>query len=250
MPSPESAEAASKVATDFSYYEFARDFAGPIVTILVAIFTVWYAFKQIGIQHMNSIKAQKEETKRKTRIETFKEIDALLNYSSTVIRKVNTYFMVQKYSPSPIDVQPSLGNEILITQELTQALLSTISKIESLEIIDPTLFRVFRYSIQSVVHDVLHLHEIEDRSQKIDRSIDLTNTALTYFADFQICLQNMAYKDIFDSSVQHRDPPDKRQKVITNNPNELEELEYYFLNETEWGREIQKWEKYADEKYS
>ncbi len=249
MPNPESTEVIEKIAANFSYYDFAKDFAGPIVTVLVAIFTVWYAFTQIRIQHGNSIKAQKEEAKRKTRIETFKELDALLNSSSTVIRKVNTYYMVQKYSTSSVDAQQAVGTEIVLTQELNQALLSVISKIESLEIIDQLLFRVFRYSAQSVVHDILHLHEIKDRNQKTDSLIEFTNTALDYFSDFQKCLQNMAYKDIFDSSVQHRVPPDQRRKVITNEPNELKKLEDYFLKETAWGKEIQKWEKYADEKY-
>lgn len=245
MPSPDPTEPVTNLATDLTLYEFAKDFGGLIVTILVAFFTVLYAFKQIRIQHRNSIEAQKEETKRKTRIETFKDLDVLLNASSTLVRQVNTHSRVQ----SLIDPQQVSENELIITQELIQALLAVVSKIESLEIIDQLLFRVFRYSIQSVVHDISYLSEIKDQKQRIDRLIELTDTTVLYFSDFQICLQNMAYRDVFDSSVQHRDPPDKRHKVITNNPNELKNLEDYFLKETAWGKEIQKWEKYAEEKY-
>ena len=71
-----------------------------------------------------------------------------------------------------------------------------------------------------------------------------------YCGDFQVCMQNMAYGEVFDSEVPHRVPADKRYKVITNEEENLEELHEYFLKETNWGKSCLKHEKETEEKFS
>ena len=71
-----------------------------------------------------------------------------------------------------------------------------------------------------------------------------------YFGDFQVCMQNMAYGEVFDSDVPHRVPADKRYKVITNCPDSLDKLHDYFWQETNWGKNCIKYENEAKEKFS
>ena len=71
-----------------------------------------------------------------------------------------------------------------------------------------------------------------------------------YLTDFQVCLQNMAYGEVFNSQVPYREPPDKRVKVITMDPENLEDLHHFFQRETKWGKNAIQYEKEADEKYS
>lgn len=73
--------------SDVSCYEVAKDFAGPTLTALAVVVSFIIAFKQLSKQHSNTIKAQKEETKRITRIELFKEVSLLIEQSSSVIIK-------------------------------------------------------------------------------------------------------------------------------------------------------------------
>jgi hypothetical protein len=62
---------------DVTCYEVVKDFSGPVAVVLVAFFSVRFAFHQIAVQHENTLKAQIEEQKRQTRIELFKEIGNL-----------------------------------------------------------------------------------------------------------------------------------------------------------------------------
>ncbi len=131
-----------------------------------------------------------------------------------------------------------------------KALLSIISSVESREIVSFKLFRVFRYSLQSIHHDLLSLQSEKDRSLVLNKLLDLTNDAQMYCGDFQVCLQNMAYGEVFDSKVPYRVPADKRIKVITNDPENLNALHEYFKRDTNWGKTCNKYEKEAEEKYS
>jgi hypothetical protein len=128
--------------------------------------------------------------------------------------------------------------------------LAVVSKVESHEIINLKLFRVFRFSLQSIVHDMMKLQFHKDRRKLLEIIIELTNDAQSYLADFQVCMQNFAYSEVFDSEVPHRVPADKRCKVITNDPVELDLLLEYFSTETNWGKSCIQYEKEAKERYT
>ena len=53
---------------------------------------------QLSKQHKNTLELKKEETKSKTRIDLFKEINVLLESSNTKIREVHSYCFGKKYS--------------------------------------------------------------------------------------------------------------------------------------------------------
>ncbi|MGY5452257.1 hypothetical protein ACVFI8_15120 [Agarivorans sp. MS3-6] len=122
------------------------------------------------------------------------------------------------------------------------SLLAVISKIESHEIINPSLFRTFRFSIQAIHYELISIQFEENREVVLDSFIRQSEEALMYFGDFQICLQNIAYSDVFECEVESRVPADPNIKVITSDEDNLQKLEPYFRNETKWGKVMAKYE--------
>ncbi|WP_444898880.1 hypothetical protein ACJJIX_12565 [Microbulbifer sp. VAAC004] len=221
---------------ELSCYEVVKDFSSPVITALVAGFTVWFAFKKIGKQHRNTLDAQREESKRAVKIELFKEIVALVCNVSAVVREISSFCTVKKYSNIEMIGELNHSEYLELSGKLNHSLLAVVSKIESNEIVNPTLFRVSRYSLQSIVHDVMKLQFLEDRALILEKIIELTGDAQCYLGDFKVCMQNMTYGDVFNTKLAPRAPLDKECKVINNDPIQLELLEKYFLNETNWGK--------------
>ena len=236
---------------DISCYEVAKDFAGPILAVIAVISSILIAFKQISKQHSNAIEAQKEEAKRNTRIELFKDVSLLIEQSSAVIREVNSYCNVKKFNPNPNVIALLDHKEYLdLSQRVNQALLLLVSKVESHEIVHPKLFKTFRFSLQSIVHDVMQLRHDTTSTTCLNKMMDYTSDASCYLGDFQVCLQNLAYGDIFNSRIEARVPIDKSLKVIEDHPEKLDVLFNYFENESDWGVSCTKYEKEASEKFS
>ena len=250
MPASEVIAQSCFFIADVGCYQVVKDFSGPIIAVIVAFCTVKFAFKQIAAQHKNTLSAQNEESKRNTRIELFKGIGQLLDQSSMIIREVNSYCMSKKYSN--LEMKPEINHEeyLALMNKFGQALLAVSSKVESHEIVNLKLFRVFRFSLQSIHHDLLGMQLEKDRAQVLETLLELTNDAQMYFGDFQVCMQNMAYGEVFSSAIPHRIPADKRYKVITNDRQSLEELLDYFSKETNWGKNCLKYKKEAEEKFS
>lgn len=250
MPVQETIIKSCLYISDVSCYEVAKDFSGPVAAILLAFFSVRFAFHQIAAQHENTLKAQLEEQKRQTRIELFKEIGSLMEQSKSIVSEVGSYCTSKKYSN--IDMEGEIDNlEYLeLMKKFSQALIAVILKVESHEIVNIMLFRVFRFSLQSIHHDLLSLQFNRDRVNVLEEIVRLSDDAKMYYGDFQVCLQNMAYGEVFDSEVPRREPPDKRYKVITNDPGNLEELHKYFWRETDWGKHCIKHEEEAAERFS
>ncbi|NVK38156.1 MAG: hypothetical protein HWE18_09545 [Gammaproteobacteria bacterium] len=235
--------------SDASCYEVAKDFAGPALAALAVIVSIIIAFKQLSKQHSNTIAAQKEEAKRNTRIELFKEVSLLIEQSSAVIREVNSYCNVKKFNPNAVALL-DLQEYLELSQRVNQALLLLVSKIESHEIVHPKLFKTFRYSLQSIVHDVMKLRDDTTSTTCLNKIMDYKSDASCYLGDFQICLQNLAYGDIFKSKIEARVPIDKSLKVIEDDPEKLDVLLNYFENESNWGVSNAKYEKEALERFS
>ena len=250
MPINEIVEKSCFTISNVTCYEIAKDFSGPFLTALIAFITVKFAFKQIEKQHKNTLDAQIQESKRNTRIELFKDINALLDQVSSTVREVSTYCMVKKYSNMKMVYKINHEEYLSLSSKLNQSLLAVISKIESHEIVNLKLFRVFRFSLQSIVHDVMKMQSDNDRTMVTEQFIKLTSDAQSYLGDFQVCMQNIAYGEVFDSCVPHRIPGDKRYKVITNDPTELDSLMKYFSTETNWGKNNIKYEQEAHDNYS
>ncbi|MDO8281717.1 MAG: hypothetical protein Q7U10_03680 [Thermodesulfovibrionia bacterium] len=238
------------IFSNIGCYEIWRDFSGPLSAVVIAVITVRYAFRQLGAQHQNTLNAQKEESKRNTKIELFRDVSQLLESSSISIRDTSTFCMVKKYSNLDMKAQITVleFNEIL--SKFGDALLSIVSKVETHEIVNLKLFRAVRFSLQSIHHDLLKLRSEGDRFLVLERILELTSDAQMYIGDFQVCMQNMAYGDIFDNNVPYRVPADKRYKVITNDEANLDELIKYFWTETDWGKTCAKYEAEAKAKYS
>lgn len=250
MPEAEAIIKSCLYISDVSCYEIVRDFSGVFVAVAVALLGVGYAFKQIAEQHKNTLKAQLEEQKRNTRIELFREICGLMEQSHSVIREVNSFCMVKKYSN--VEMKSEINNQEYfdIVNKFGQALIAVVSKVESHEIVNLMLFRVFRFSLQSIHYDLLAIRFSEDRTYVLERILELTSDAQMYFSDFQVCLQNMAYGEVFESEVPKREPPDKRSKVITNDTETLKKLHHYFWHETDWGKNCIKYEEEAKARFS
>jgi hypothetical protein len=231
-------------------YDVVKDFSGPIITLAAAAFAVIWAFVQLNKQHQNKLNAQKNETKRNTKIKLFQDISQLLDQASIPIRQANSYCLSKKYSSSN-QVALLDGLEYTeLSQSINQALLSVVAKVESHEIINPLLFKTFRYSLQSIVHDIIELRHITVSTEILDKLMACISDANLYLQDFQVCMQNLAYGEVFDSSIPARVPVDKKLKVITNDKESLNELLHYFTYESNWGVACKKLEKEAHAKFS
>lgn len=235
---------------DVSCYDIINDFSGPIVTILVAFFSIRFAFSQIDKQHQNTLNAQKEEAKRNTKIELFKEINLLLDNVSSIVREVNIFCITKQHTISGIPIELNHDEYQELSVKLNQGLLAVISKVESHEIINQKLFRTFRYALQAIIHDVMQLRFNNERKLVLDSMQELSLDAQCYLYDFQVCMQNLAYGDVFDSKLPYRVPADKKLKVITTDNEKLDALLDFFSNETNWGKNLRKYEDEASEKYS
>jgi len=234
---------------EFSCYEVAKDFAGPVLAAVAVISSIVIAFKQLSKQHGNALKAQEEKAKMNVRIELFKDIGLLIEQSSAVIREVNSYCHVKKCNPSDVALL-DLQEYMALSQQVNQALLLIVSKIESHEIVHPKLFKTFRYSLQSIVYDVMKLREDTTSTTCLNKMMDYTSDASCYLGDFQVCLQNVAYGDIFKNKITARVPIDKSLKVIEDDPDKLDALLNYFEKDSNWGISNAKYEKEAREKFS
>lgn len=250
MPAQEMISKSCLFISDVNCYEVAKDFSGPIAAVLVAFFSVRFAFHQIAAQHENTLKAQVEEQKRQTRIELFKEIGSLMEQSQSIISEVGSYCTSKKYSNIEMKGEIDHLEYLELMRKFSQALIAVILKVESHEIVNLMLFRVFRFSLQSIHHDLLALQFIKDRSLVLEKIVKLTSDAQMYYGDFQVCLQNIAYGEVFKSEVPKREPADKRYKVITNDLANLEALHQYFWRETDWGKNCIKHEEEAAERFS
>ena len=237
------------IINDHTCYEIAKDFSSPVLTILAVIFSVFFAFRQLSKQHANTILAQKEEAKRNTKIELFKDISLLLDQSSAIVREINTYCNAKKYNPAAVALINHQEYSEL-SHKLNQALLIVVSKIESNEIVHPQLFKTFRFSLQSIVHDVMQLRKDTTSTTCLNKMMDYTADASDYLADFQVCMQNLAYGDTFGTKVLSRVPIDKNLKVIEDNPAKLDSLLEYFEQESNWGVSCAKYQKEAEEHFS
>jgi hypothetical protein len=235
--------------SEVSCYEVAKDFAGPVLAVIAVISSIIIAFKQLSKQHDNTLTAQKEEAKRNTKIEIFKDVSVLIEQSSAVVREVNSYCNVKRCIPNQVAI---LDNKeyLDLSQRVIQALLLIVSKVESHEIVHPILFKTFRYSLQSIVHDVMKLREDTTSTTCLNKMMNYTSDASCYLGDFQVCLQNLAYGDIFKSKIVARVPIDKNLKVIEDDPQKLATLLNFFENESNWGVSCNKYEKEAMETYS
>ena len=249
MPTSEKIVESCLFISGVGCYDVLKDFSGPIVTVVVAYFGIKFTFKQIAVQHNNAIRAQLEESKRNAKINLFKELNQMLDSSGEVIRDTSSYCMAKKYSTLAMKAEISHEEFQSILKNLSNALLAIISKIESHEVINFKLFSVFRFSLQSILHDLLSMQFDKNRVDVLEKILELTSDAQCYLGDFQICMQNMAYGEVFESSVPHRVTVDKRYKVIVDDPQKLEKLKEYFTKETNWGKSCTKYEKEAVKKF-
>lgn len=112
------------------------------------------------------------------------------------------------------------------------------------------LFKTFRYSLQSIAHDVMKLRENTTSTTCLNKMKNYTSDVSCYLGDFQICFQNLAYGDIFKSKITAREPIDKSLRVIEDDPKKLERLLNYFENESNWGVSCKKYESEAKVQFS
>lgn len=136
-----------------------------------------------------------------------------------------------------------------LSKRITHVLFLIVSKIESHEIVHEKLFKTVRYALQSIVYDVIKLRLNTTSTTCLDQILDYTSDALCYLGDFQVCLQNLAYGDVF-TKITSRAPIDKNLKVIEDDANKLKILLNYFKHESNWGVNCDKYENKAREKFS
>ncbi len=225
----------------YTWYEIARDFAPAISTVVAVLISVWYAVSQLKTQHNNALKQQAEEHKKKVQLELFESLQDRLDTCAALSESLSTDLIVKNTilrAGYPIN-----HDESALIQQISTVLKSVTEitiYIEHREIISPRLFRLFRSALHSAHYDMmqqLRAPQIEDvqRFESISRA---ASEASNYCHDINVCLQNLAYKNIFESQAPVREPLDPRFKVLVDEPASVEELIQYFEHETPYGRNM------------
>jgi hypothetical protein len=83
--------------------------------------------------------------------------------------------------------------------------------------------------------------------QLCERFIGALDDAVMYTEDFLVELQNALLSDLFEKKVAHRIPLDPAKKVITLE--QADELESWFAESTDWGREMARIEAEAQARF-
>lgn len=84
---------------EITSYEIVKDFSPPLLAALTIAISIYIASRSLSKQYDNIISAQQEEAKRKIKIELFKDISLLIEHGSTVIRTVNSHYIMQNCKP-------------------------------------------------------------------------------------------------------------------------------------------------------
>lgn len=169
----------------------------------------------------------------------------------------------------PVEERAEVFSELYFS--LCDSIVDLVTILEEYEIASPSL-RVFRMAILSSNHDLAEMQKklhneflkclpidiLEKDREKIgtdviipcipkvdeinnlkklssefdEKAMDLT----CYLFDLQVEAQNALLGGVFDHRVQSRRPIDSRYVVIKSDPDSLEKLERYFLEETDWGK--------------
>jgi hypothetical protein len=255
-------EISSSVINSHSFYELMKDFSSPIIAFVTIIGSLLIASNQIKKQHKSTIKAQKEGVKVKTRIEVFNDINVILDESKAEISSIYK-FSTSRVLTSNLSKQYKEFKKENYSKEvksLRKKLQLAITKAESHQIVNVELFQVFINALESIDYELIHLGdkqvelnefelftEIQHEKHELRRVGILkklrreSHNAMYFFGDFQICLQNMAYDEIFGSNVPSRSQNKFTPKVISNNVSDLKEFINYLNTETDWGKQRNKY---------
>lgn len=245
------------------------DSAATVLVSLVGIGTVVWQIRSQFSQNRESIK---ETEKRRFKTEFFEKsivvseefVEASVNFQSYLLTTKQSVeiatAMAKLEQPFPIPSQrvPEL---MRLHAAYSETALNMVRLIESRLVLDPRL-AVFKNAILSLTYNVTEKFQksylsTAMRSLPIDRPqagifeykpptdnktlITLTQDLIenlfdstSYSADFDVEMQNLLLSDLFGRTTPHRIPLDKSHRVIRLE--NFEELNAYFLTDTDWGR--------------
>jgi hypothetical protein len=260
---------------------------GAIATCVAAFLGFGGLIRQIRSQGKLSNDAIAENERRKLKAKMYEDsiaitrelVDNGISFS-TMLRTMMVQLEVAArahavnlgYNP-PSARFPSLLREY---SEFTDAAHRFIFLIENSRIIDPRIL-VFRTAMSTVLHDtgkimhsdfVLHVMPSLPTERADGQLFDYTppsiegvmtikglservlsaiSNATAYVEDYLVELQNHLLGDLFNNEITHRQPIDPASKVITlANSNELEA---WFSNNTDWGKEMLRIEAETNERF-
>lgn len=159
---------------------------------------------------------------------------------------------------------------------LETATINVIFLVENRRFVEPNIV-VFRSALSSAMHDLQrtfaeNYFDLALRSMPMTRpdgdtfaytppsiedatllwkttldTVEFSHELSSYVEDFMIELQNFLVSDLFGKKVPYRQPIDPDLKVIRIDNSE--DLERYFLNETNWGRRMKRHEEHARKRF-
>jgi hypothetical protein len=252
---------------------------GDLITLLGILIGVLIVIYQLGRQHKNELKLQRENYREQLRLNIYqnlsrvmdaavrKQIDSNL-YASMILAHVQTYCeMIKKgFSHSPLKDRAAELSQL--HNELLKAAVEVVFLIERNQIVDPRL-NIFRIAISAAQYDMTEtfrplfsflLEILPDETPGPDGSNIIVNVVTPsdhqvneleklvkaytaanfdmgcYLCDLSVELQNALLSDLFPYKVPRRKPLDPKFKVISTEQDEIEKLQKYFEEETDWGR--------------
>lgn len=245
-----------------------------LVSIIVGVCIV---LVQNYLQHKSSLHQQKWQFKNKINIEIFEKLIGHIKAIESsgldcvsALRAPNSDFISYlTWKEAGHDRQELLKNhrENIVKKydKFSKDTLELIREIENNQYVSKS-FKIYDMAIQSVSHDIRNYFyeyienvcqylDIGDGSvrlirKKINEKIFsdlkiLFNDLEEYFDDLQcyiydikIELQNTLMKDIFNNTVDKRDPFNKEKYIVISieNNNDIVRLEKHFLENTNWGK--------------
>jgi hypothetical protein len=189
-------------------------------------------------------------------------------YAFLIPGNIQTYRRQIKDGFSPSPLQDRTSELIKLKNETTKAIIALMFMIERYQIVEPRI-DIFRIAIGVADHDMTEtfrplfsflLRILPDEIPRPDGSLVLVNVIspsdeqvkelkmlvdaykaasddmASYLYDLNIELQNTLLSNLFPQKVPRRKPLDPRCKIISTEPDEIERLQKYFEEETDWGK--------------
>lgn len=252
---------------------------GDLITLLGILVGIVIVIYQLGRQHRNELKLQRENYGEQLRLSIYqqfsrimdaavhKQIDSYL-YASRILIHVQTYCDAVKKGGSHSPLKDRTEELSKLHYDLLKTVVEVIFLIERNQIVDPRL-NIFRIAISAAHHDMMEtfrplflfllkilpyeisrpdgsniivnvINPSDDQINELERLLAAYTAANfdmgCYLHDLSVELQNTLLSNLFPNKVPRRKPLDPKFKVISTEQDEIERLQKYFEEETDWGK--------------
>lgn len=196
-------------------------------------------------------------------------------YASNISMNMHIYHDLIKKNLPPVPLSARAVELSKRHNDTIEAAAELIFLIRRYQIVDPRL-DIFRTALNAAIHDMREtlrplfpfllevlpveiprpngsyelvniINPSDEQVNKLEKLVNAYTTAsddmISYLYDLNVELQNTLLINLFPNKALRRVPIDPKFKVISTEPNEVERLQKYFNQETDWGKKMKQAEQ-------